>query len=405
MPASDVDEVRGVVGRRPQATDCRELDSELPGRRLLLLCEYPTLNGGEQSMLSTLESVSAAGFMVTVACPSAGPLADRLGRSGIDRVAFETRSSDGVRYSQEECRERLHRILVEQRPDLVHANSLSTGRLSGPVVADLEIPSVGHLRDIVGLSRRAVEDLNQHTRLLAVSDATRSYHVGQGVDSQRTFVLHNGVDLERFRPSVEQRGLRAELGLPESTRLAVTIGQIGLRKGHNLLVDAAIRVSVSLLHVHWLVVGERFSEKEESRRFETDLREAAGGPLGGRMHLLGWRDDVERILREADVLVHPARQEPLGRVLLEAAASGLPVVATDVGGTREIFPTDEDGAIVVPAGDAAALADGVVRVLTDDARRQTMQVAIRRRAEAAFDVHCAAAGLVEHYREVLAGLK
>ena len=214
-------------------------------------------------------------------------------------------------------------------------------------------------------------------------------------------MLHNGVDLERFRPRDKRQGLRQELGLPGSTRLGVTIGQIGLRKGHDLLVDAAIRVSPSLLHVHWLVVGERFSEKEESRRFEAELREAAGGPLGGRMHLLGWRDDVDRILQEADVLVHPARQEPLGRVLLEAAASGLPVVATDVGGTREIFPSDKDGAIVVPAGDAEALADGVVRVLTDDALRRSMQGAIRGRAEATFDVRGAAARLVGHYEQVL----
>lgn len=353
-------------------------------------------------MLSTLPTVAAAGFAVTVACPSVGALAERLRQVGIDQIALEMRSSDGERYSQEECRERLRKTLVEQQPDLIHANSLSTARLSGPVAADLGLPSVGHLRDIVGLSRRAVKDLNCHRRLLAVSEATRGFHVDQGVDSERTHVLHNGVDLERFRPGGERSWLRDQLGAPQSTRLAVTIGQIGLRKGHDVLVDAAIRVSASLLHVHWLVVGERFSEKEESQRFEADLREAAAGPLGGRMHLLGWRDDVQQILPEADVLVHAARQEPLGRVLLEAAASGLPVVATDVGGTREIFPSDEDGAILVPAGDAAALADGIVRVLTDDAMRRAMQGAIRRRAEAAFDVRRAATELVQHYREVVA---
>ena len=369
--------------------------------RLLLLCEYPTLNGGEQSMLSTLPAVAAAGFAVTVACPSAGPLAEHLRQLGIDQIALEMRSADGERYSQEECRERLQKSLVEQRPDLIHANSLSTARLSGPVAANLGLPSVGHLRDIVGLSRRAVGDLNCHRRLLAVSEATRAFHVDQGVDSERSQVLHNGVDLERFRPGSERSWLRDQLGVPQSTRLAVTIGQIGLRKGHDLLVDAAIRVSAGLLHVHWLVVGERFSEKEESRRFEQDLREAAAGPLGGRMSLLGWRDDVEQILREADVLVHPARQEPLGRVLLEAAASGLPVVATDVGGTREVFPSDKNGAILVPAGDAAALADGIVRVLTDDVMRRAMQGAIRQRAEAAFDVRRAAAGLVRHYRDLM----
>lgn len=353
-------------------------------------------------MLSTLEFVLSAGFLVTVACPSAGALADRLRRSGIRQVPFETRSSVGARYPQDECRRRLHEILVEQEPDLVHANSLSTARLSGPVVARLGLRSIGHLRDIVGLSRRAVEDLNEHRRILAVSEATRRYHLEQGIDENRTFVLHNGVQLERFHPGDDRRWLREQLGLHDSARLAVTIGQIGLRKGHDVLVNAAIRVSASLLHVHWLVVGERHSEKDESRRFEADVREAAAGPLGGRMHLLGWREDVERIMRGADLLVHPARQEPLGRVLLEAAASGLPVVASDVGGTREIFPSDDEGAILVPVGDAAALANGIVRVLTDDALRQSMAEATRRRAEAAFDVRQAASQLVEHYREVLA---
>ncbi len=352
-------------------------------------------------MLSTLESVVLAGFSVTVACPSAGPLAARLHEVGVAQASFETRETDGTHHPQDQCRGRLRNLLVEHKPDLLHANSLSTGRLSGPVAADLGMPSIAHLRDIVGLSNRALDDLNRHRRLLAVSEATRKYHVEQGIDPERTFVLHNGVDLDRFKPGRRPRGLREQLGLPPCERLVVTVGQIGLRKGHDVLVDAAIRVSTDFLHVHWLVVGERFSEKSESCRFEADLREAANGPLGGRMHLLGWRDDVDRLLQEADLLVHPARQEPLGRVLLEAAGCGLPVVATDVGGTREIFPTERDGAILIPAGDAAALAAAIAGVLTDETRRQAMGEASRHRAEAAFDVRHAAAGLIEHYREVL----
>lgn len=351
-------------------------------------------------MLSTLEPVARAGFSVTVACPSAGALAIRLRQRGVAQTSFDIHATGGQR-DQDACRARLRDLLVQFKPDLLHANSLSTGRLSGPVAADLGIPSLAHLRDIVGLSGRAVDDLNRHRRLLAVSEATRRFHVNQGIASQRAFVLHNGVELDRFTPDLQQPGLRDHLGLPPSARLVVTVGQIGLRKGHDVLVDAAIRVSADFLHVHWLVVGERYSEKPESRRFEDDLHEAAAGPLNGRMHLLGWRDDVDWILPQADLLVHPARQEPLGRVLLEAAACGLPVVATHVGGTREIFPSDQDGAILVPPGDSAALAAAVVRLLTDEPRRQMMRAAIRRRAENAFDARRAAAALVEHYRNVL----
>ncbi len=369
--------------------------------RVLLLCEYPTVNGGEQSMLSTFDAVGQAGFSITVACPSSGPLADCLREREIPTLPFETHDPHGRRLGQEERREGLKNLLSEHRPGLLHANSLSTGRLSGPVVRELAIPSLAHLRDIIGLSRRAVDDLNHHQRLLAVSQATRDFHVGQGVDPQRITVLHNGVDLDRFRPNNAPTSLREQLGLPPSARLVVTIGQIGLRKGHDVLVDAAVRLAGRLLNVHWLVVGERFSQKAESQRFEDDLREAAAGPLAGHMHLLGWRDDVDQVLRAADLLVHPARQEPLGRVLLEAAASGLPVVATDVGGTREIFPKDGEGAILVPPDDAATLAETTLRVLTDDTLRQAMQRSARRRAEEAFNVRRAAAELVEHYRELL----
>ena len=94
----------------------------------------------------------------------------------------------------------------------------------------------------------------------------------------------------------------------------------------------------------WLIIGQRFSEKEESRQFEAGLHQAGAGPLAGRIHFLGVRDDIPEILNELTLLVHPARQEPLGRVLLEAAAAGVAVVATDVGGTREIFPPESDSA-------------------------------------------------------------
>jgi glycosyltransferase involved in cell wall biosynthesis len=104
---------------------------------------------------------------------------------------------------------------------------------------------------------------------------------------------------------------------------------------------------------------------------------------------------------ECDLLVHAARQEPLGRVLLESAASGLPVVATDVGGTREIFPTEEDGAVLVPADDAAAIANAVTILLRNDERRRSLGSAGRRRAERQFDVHQASARLIEFYRRVL----
>lgn len=370
--------------------------------RLLILCEYPTLLGGERSMLATLDTIAAAGIDVHVAGPGAGPLADALQANGVSHVGWEVRGTDGQRSPLGELRETLHELLRDVRPDLLHANSLSTARVSGPVASEMGVRSIGHLRDIIRLSRQAVADLNCHDRLLAVSQATRDHHVAQGVDAARLSVVHNGVDLDAFRPRPATGYLHLELHLPALTRLIASIGQLGLRKATDVALAAAMQAAHGRPDVHWLVVGERTSDKQESRDFERLLHNiAAEPPLAGRVHFLGTRGDVAPLMNEAVLLVHAARQEPLGRVLLEAAASGLPVVATDVGGTREIFPSDADGAVLVPADDRHALAETVTTVLDDDARRESLGRGGRRRAEAAFDVRYAATRLVEQYHQII----
>ncbi len=317
-------------------------------------------------------------------------------------------------------REQLAHELARLRPDLLHANSLSMGRLAGPVAFQLGLPSVAHLRDIIRLSRRAAADLNRNTRLLAVSEATRRFHLTAGIRPEKTFVLYNGVDLDEFRPTQPTGYLHRELGIPPGSPLIGSIGQICLRKAQDVLLEAVVQLAgdcpdfcaakmglspspgataglPSSAEPHWLIVGERWSDKPESRRFDERLHELAHR-LPGSIHFLGRRDDVPRLLGELTLLVHTARQEPLGRVLLEAAASGTPVVATDVGGTGEIFPPESGSARLIPPDDPAALGRAIGELLADPRRRATMAAAARRRAEAHFDLSRATAGLIEHYR-------
>lgn len=382
---------------------------------VLLLCEFATLNGGERSMLATLDGIREAGFSIVVAGPPAGPLAETLRRRGVEVEPFCARpggtgglsasgthglTSSPCHPSQARLRKNLAALIARRRPDLVHANSLSMGRLSGPVVAELGIPSIAHLRDIIKLSRQGVADLNRHTRLLAVSEATSAFHVAQHLDAGKLGVLYTGVDLVEFAPGASSGFLHRELGLAGGAPLVGTIGQIGLRKGQDVLARAAVRIAAQVPDVHFLIVGERNSAKAESLRFEAALRRAAE-QMPGRFHFLGRRGDVPRLLNELTLLVHPARQEPLGRVLLEAAASGVAVVATEVGGTAEVFPPGSGAALLVPPDDPEALADAVLKVLRDRSRRESLGAAARRRAKEAFDADRAARALARHYREVV----
>jgi glycosyltransferase involved in cell wall biosynthesis len=367
-------------------------------QEISLLCEYATLNGAERSMLATLDGVRAAGFTPVVMAPPKGPLADALAALGVELLPFECSTADGTRVPQSRLREELSTTLRRRRPALLHANSLAMGRLSGPVAVQLGLASVGHLRDIVRLSAQAVADVNCHARLLAVSHATCEFHIGGGLRAENIHVVYNGVDLDEFRPRSPTGCLHRELALPPEAQLISVIGQIGLRKGQDVLLRAAASIADQLPNVHYLVVGRRHSNKEESRRFERGLHDGLREALSGRVHFLGVRNDVARLLGELTLLVHPARQEPLGRVLLEAAAAGLPIVATDVGGTPEIFPPEQNAARLVSPDDDAALAEAILTLLRDPALRLRLGAAARRRAEQRFDIRSSVDDLLTHYR-------
>jgi glycosyltransferase involved in cell wall biosynthesis len=371
---------------------------------LLILCEYPTLLGGERSMLATLPAIRDAGFDVQVAAPAGGAMPDALSKVGARHIPWSVRDDDRERLPMNRLRADIADFVREREPDLLHANSLSMSRIVGPVAAACDVPSIGHVRDIVTLSRQAVADVNLNHRLVAVSNATREFHLGQGIAAEKCIVSHNGVDLDEFQPRRPNGYLRRELQLTNRARLVATIGQLGPRKGVDVVLRAAALVAEKLPDVHWLLVGERTSNKPEAHEYARELEAAAlAPPLNGRVHFLGSRNDVPQLLNECALLVHAARQEPIGRVLLEAAASGVAVVATDVGGTREIFPTDLDGAILVQPDDERALAEAMAAVLQDEPRRQALSRAARRRAEEAFDIRAAAQRIIEQYETVLSG--
>jgi len=369
---------------------------------LLILCEYPSLNGGERSLLAVLPEIAAAGYDISVACPGRGPLRETLAQCGFATIPLETHVGEGSRLSQPRSREKIADVIRVHRPALVHANSLSMSRLLGPVAVDLDLPAVGHLRDILRLSRRAVADLNCLPKLIAVSAATRDYHVRQGLESDRVVVVHNGVDLQQFAPRSATGYLHWELDLPPDTTLIGAIGQLGMRKGLDVLLESARTVAAQQKRAHWLLIGERHSRKSEAVEYERRLHEAAERPpLLARVHFLGRRDDVPRILGELTLLVHAARQEPFGRVLLEAAACGVPMIATDVGGTREIYPPRTDSALLVPPDDPAALSEATLRALGDAALCRQLAAAARKVVTERFDHRAAAANLIHVYHRVL----
>ena len=225
---------------------------------------------------------------------------------------------------------------------------------------------------------------------LIVTSAVKDAFTEQSAEvSQRVTVVPNGI--APFTSPTKSNSLRAELGIDASVPLIATVGQIGLRKGHDLARDALLTLatdSTDPLDFRWLVVGERFSQKPESVAYEAALSDR----LGDRVIRLGYRHDVPAILRQIDLLLHPARQEPFGRVLLEAAEAGCPVVGFDVGGNRFSLPNSWLVPLenVSPAEAVAGLAAAIRASLTDPIRESAGRFPIERCREQTWAIWTAA---------------
>jgi len=373
---------------------------EIP--RVLLVFEFGTLNGGERSMLAVLPQFVGSDLEFVALAPSSGPLTAELGTLGIPVIKFRAVDEAGERRSPPQLVDEIRAAATRVRPDLIHGNSLAIGRLTGPVGVELRIPATAHLRDVVGLSQRAVDQLNANRGLLAVSSAVRDFHATQGVDPARMHVVYNGIDASRYGRDTSGGRLKEEFRMPPEAFLIGTIGQICLRKGQDIFAKAAGLAAPGMPNSHFLLIGERHSEKTETALYDEAISfEFAMAGLKHRFHRLGNRSDVGDLLPQIDLVVHCARQEPFGRVLLEAAAAQRPIIATRVGGTEELL-VDGESAVLLAPNEPRALADAMVRLRGDPAFCSRLAAAARNRVVSLFSIEQAARGLAEAWRKAIA---
>ncbi len=373
-------------------------------RTILVLVEYGWRNGGENSWLAVAPWLRDAGWRFVVACPSVGEFSDSVSRGGWEKRSWCCTDENGIRRNQEQTRSEIATLIKHCQPAIVHANSLSTSRLAGPVTHFMRVPSVGCLRDILKLSRQAVADINRLNRTVAVSHATREYHLQQGLDANRSTVIYNGVDTAAFRPSQPTGYLHHQLQLSPGRRLVSCIGQIGLRKGTAIVIQAFIELCQHVNDIELLISGIRNSRKQEAIEYEQACRQSSRNcDVSDRIHWLGRRTDVADILRESSLLLHGARQEPLGRVLLEAMASGCPFVATMVGGTAEIVAGSDCEWLTCRVDDVTKMAENARNLLSrDTAATMEIRQQLVGMAKSRFEASICAAAYDRLYHDLLA---
>lgn len=212
--------------------------------------------------------------------------------------------------------------------------------------------------------------------------------------------LGNGIDIARFdrrRLSEEQLGaLRDELGLGPEAPVIGFVGRLVEEKGILDLLEAAVRVARAIPEAQLLIVGPYDEEKPDAIR--PDVAERYG--LADRCRFLGMRHDMPELYALMDVLVLPSYREGFPRAPMEASAMGVPAVVTDIRGCREAVEDGVNG-LLFPVGDAEALAQALIELLTDETRRRAMGVAGRAMAEERFDEQKVFARVLAEYERLL----
>jgi glycosyltransferase involved in cell wall biosynthesis len=304
----------------------------------------------------------------------------------------------------------VRRAAALHRADVVHANSIRAGIVLG--FARLRrTPTIVHVRDCLppGAASKITLRLVAATATTIIAnsqytaDSVRAAAPGARVD-----VVHNPVDLARFDPDATDRvHARARLGQAGGRDLLLgVVGQLSPWKGQDTAIEALGLLCGDGVDAHLLLVGSakfvarstRFDNNDYVARLQALVARAG---LEDRVSWLGEREDVPEIIRALDVLLLPSWEEPFGRAVIEAMAMGVPVVATDVGGPREIMQDGREGYLREPRN-APAWAHAV-RLLSDSpALAREMGRAGRQRAERSFTVQQHATSVLAVYERAMA---
>ena len=364
--------------------------SDISKSNILYLDSGSGIGGGQRSLLLLLNRLDKARFTPFVGCLGESAFAAEVDKTGariipLSLPAAHNKTDKVKRFTLHDLFEdwrqlrvifELHRAVKRHRIDLIHANSLSVALLGGIVAKINRIPILMHKRYATsyGILDKLCEKLLQ--RVILVSEATR----WDFASAEKQTLIYNGVDLEAFQASQEEvEVLRAEL-FPDEPNAAILVGvvtRITPEKGIHVLVRA-MRELKSRANVKLLIVGGPYFEKDIDY-MDTLKQEVADLGVEDSVIFTGFLSDTRIVTSLIDIVLVPSIiPEACPRTIIEAMAVGKPVIATPLGGSKELV-TPETG-ILVPPEDASAVAKAIATLATDRERLAAMGIAARDRA-------------------------
>ena len=364
--------------------------SDTSKSNILYLDSGSGIGGGQRSLLLLLDLLDKARFTPFVGCLGDSAFAVEVEKTAASVIplslpAAHNKTDKVKRFTLRDLLEdfrqlrviiELHRIVKRHAIDLIHANSLSVALLGGIVARLNRIPILMHKRYATsyGILDRLCEKLLHH--VILVSEATR----WDFAPVEKQTLIYNGVDLNAFQASREEvETLRTEL-FSDDLNAAVLVGvvtRITPEKGIHVLVSA-MRELKSKTDVKLLIVGGPYFQKDVDY-MDALKQEVADLGIEDSVIFTGFLSDTRIVTSLLDIMLVPSIiPEACPRTIIEAMAVGKPVIATPLGGSKELV-TPETG-ILVPPEDASAVADAIATLAADRERLAAMGNAARNRA-------------------------
>lgn len=354
-------------------------------------------------LLPQLEAAGELGEAIGIS--AAGAFVPELEQRGIRHVALASSTRGMNLFADLRAVGQLWRALRREKPDILHTHNPKPG-VYGRIVGKLaRVPIV--VNTVHGLYATPDSSILKRGIVYMLEWIASRFSDAELIQSPEDFyfllerrivsrsklrLLGNGVDLERFRPDPARRDeVRKELGLKDDQIAVGLVARLVEEKGVPELIEAAERLGDRYVV---FVVGPRDPEKSDAVSEELLSKAESYG-----VRFLGMRRDVERIYQAMDVFVLPSHREGFPRAAMEAAASGLPVIATNIRGCRQVV---EDGitGFLFPVRDVDALTEAITRIGDNPELRSSQSRASVDRARIHFDEREIVNRVMRSYAEV-----
>jgi glycosyltransferase involved in cell wall biosynthesis len=292
------------------------------------------------------------------------------------------------------------KVIREEKIDVMHlqAYGASTfGRLAGIITG---VPTIVHAHDddsnYPWYQRIADLILSRSTdKAIAVSESVKESSVRKRkICEDRVVVMHNGIPLEKFRmpESDEIEKEKGRLGISLNSKVVGTVARLRKEKGIEYLLKSVPKVLAVFPNTIFLIVGDgplRGELESLSRRLRIDQN----------VIFTGYQEDVPKILSIFDIKVLPSLTEGFGLVIVEAMAMGKPIIATNVGGTKEILKDGETG-LLVPSKDPKILSEKIIYLLSNEGEAKRLGMKAKEESKK-YDINLYVRRLEEQYSELV----